>query len=154
MPRAARPLTLAIRKMLDESNGTITHKEARPKLAKLKFPIADENNEVAFGKERNNFDVTKYNWAKIRESGRPSTSRKPSTSKNTKARTAAKHKPKRLGRPARKAGFDVSILATVEKLGGVAAVHARIKELQAEVVSLENVAEEFEALQKRMSAAA
>jgi len=41
-----------------------------------------------FKSERNNFDVTKYNWNKTKQSGGNSPSRKPVTSKNSKAKMA------------------------------------------------------------------
>jgi hypothetical protein len=64
MSRQASPKTAFIRKLLDESNGEITHADARPLLKKEGFDIAKEGGDD-FEKESNYFNVTKYNWSKL-----------------------------------------------------------------------------------------
>ena len=89
-----------------------------------------------FKSERNNFDVTKYNWNKTKQSGGNSLSRKPVTSKNSKAKMAVvtgnsatilprpKHRPqdapisttaKRRGRPP--AAAPATVVVPVAKRG-------------------------------------
>lgn len=42
MARTLNPFNVAIRTLCDETGGTITHAEARPKLVKMGFAVADE----------------------------------------------------------------------------------------------------------------
>ena len=211
MSRPASEYTQAIRNLLDERNGDLTHAEARPLLAKLGFEIAveppgksdafgqfeqydvdlnddasiakamkacnfDEKTQktvlrearqrAAFKTERNNFDVTKYNWAKARQSGKPSVSRKPDSSKNTKAKTAAvtgrKAGVTKLPKPKHRRNVVVATngvdsddaLDLVASNGGVAAVQAKVAEMRAEADRLEAAANSVLELQKRVAAAA
>lgn len=143
--RTLSPLNEAIRTLCSQTNGAITHGEARPKLKELGFEIADQppkkSGEVtqfesecdkynvkdpndpaqvkelhqivcgslgwpfngktyksvmaeiairkAFEDERNNFDVTKFNWKQSHLNG---TSAKPAASTDAKAKTAAQAK--------------------------------------------------------------
>lgn len=152
--RVLSPLNEAIRKLCADTNGTITHGEARPSLKEMGFEIAEQppkkSSEVtqfetecdkynvkdpndpaqvkelhqivcgslnwpyngktykavmaeiavrkAFEDERNNFDVTKFNWKQSNANG---TSAKPAGSTDTKAKTAAQAT--RNGVPARPA---------------------------------------------------
>ncbi len=209
MSRPASEYTQAIRNLLDEKNGELTHAEARPLLAKLGFDIAAEPPSMsdafskfdqyevklsdaegvakamtacefdpkvqktvlreakiraAFKAERNNFDVTKYNWAKMVKSGEPSPSRKPVSSKNTKAKAAAalpqpKHRRddvvvKSVGRPKKTVVSPNDDLAYVTKHGGVSAVRNRIAELRAEADKMESAVNSVLELQKRIKEAA
>jgi len=210
MSRPASEYTQAIRTILDEKNGELTHAEARPLLAKLGFDIVAEPPSMsdafskfdqyevklsdadgvakamlacefdpkvqrtvlreakiraAFKAERNNFDVTKYNWSKMVKSGEPSPSRKPETSKNTKAKAAAalpqpKHRrddvvvAKSVGHPKKTVVSHNDDLAYVTKHGGVSAVRNRIAELRAEADKMESAVNSVLELQKRIKEAA
>jgi len=210
MSRPAGEYTLAIRTLLDERNGELTHAEARPLLSKLGFDIAVEppgksdafsqfeqydvdladetavakamkacgfdekvqktvlreaKHRAAFKTERNNFDVTKYNWSKARQSGKPSVSRKPVSSKNTKAKTAAVTGRKvgvtKLPKPKHRRDTTVVVSADsddsldlVSKNGGIAAVQNKIVEMREEADRLEAAVNSVLELQKRVAAAA
>lgn len=210
MSRPASEYTQAIRNLLDERDGVLTHAEARPLLAKLGFEIAveppgksdafgqfeqydvDLNDEAsvakamkacgfdekvqktvlrearqraAFKAERNNFDVTKYNWSNARKSGKPSVSRKPDSSKNSKAKTAAvtgrKAGVAKLPKPKHRrnavvvaSGDSNDALDLVASNGGVAAVQAKVVEMRAEADRLEAAVNSVLELQKRVAAAA
>lgn len=191
MSRPASDYTLAIRKFLDDSNGAVTHSEARPMLQSLGFEIAAEPGpksdafsafekyefeldnpasiagvikackfdektakvvvkeaklRAAFQSERNNFDVTKHQWSKRRESGQTTPSRKPTGSKNTKAHAAAatgrragtiKPQPKhRRGMTSVVASTDSDSLALVKANGGVAASQEKIEKLRADAQTM------------------
>lgn len=208
MSRPAGEYTLAIRNLLDERNGELTHAEARPLLSALGFGIAAEpptksdafsqfekfdvdlsdedavskamkacsfdektqksvlreaKQRAAFKTERNNFDVTKYNWSKLQQSGKPSVSRKPETSKNTKAKTAAvtgrkvgvlpKPKHRRADSTVVSADSNDS-LDLVKQHGGIAAVQNKIAEMRSEADRLEAAVNSVIELQKRVAAAA
>jgi uncharacterized coiled-coil DUF342 family protein len=61
MARQASKLTEAIRSLLEESNGSITHGQARPRLKKMGFEIADDPGEMsehysAFDKARKEYE--------------------------------------------------------------------------------------------------
>ena len=97
----------------------------------------------AFKAERNNFDVTKYNWKKARESGKASPSRKP-TNANSKSRVAAsstasrppaKHAKNRTATATTTpvATGDLAALEYVEQAGGLSAVEQQLADAQAQV---------------------
>lgn len=214
MSRPASEKTLAIRNLLDERNGELTHNEARPLLAELGHEIAAEcpaksdafkqfeqyvvdlNDEAAVAKamkacgfddktqkavlreanirkefkaESNDFNVTKYNWKLAQDSSKPSVSRKPETSRNTKAKTAAvvgkkvgvaklnlkkkNQNPKPKHR--RSAEFnEFDPLDVVSENGGIAAVQAKIAEMRLEADRLEAAVSSVIDLKKRVAAAA
>ena len=176
MSRPASELTIRIRELLDQTNGEITHAQARVILLNEGFELAadkppksenfskfdeyqvDLNDQssidnvlnscgftgavakavvdealarAAFAAESSGFNVTKNNWKLARESGKPSTSTKPASSKNTKAKTAS-------GRVTLKTKRTVAVdvteaLATCKEHGGVAATQELIRMLQAAV---------------------
>ncbi len=125
-----------------------------------------------FKDESNFYNVTKSNWGKARDVAE---SRKPETSRNTKAKTAAveadtvkvaakrgrppmvkpvdtvAHVAKR-GRPPMVKHTDA--IAQVASIGGVTAATKRIAALMAEAESLQNAVNEVQALQKRLKDAA
>lgn len=242
MPRNPSELTEAIRSLLDETNGSITHAEVRPRLVEMGFDIAveqdrmssqlsavneyeydvqalkdalrdndmklvrqildpvfkatglDESTQQAvidemivrieYAAERNHFDVTKFNWRQTANSAKPSVSRKPESTKNSRARAVTKKssspppkhrrrtsdivvtEPKRRGRPRKVVAVQPSMdelaaLEIIEKLGGVSHAETRIEELRAEANRLENAIEllaqltkRSEELQKRLASAA
>jgi len=218
MSRPASSYTVAIRTLLDEHGGNLTHAEIRPLLAKKGFNIAvepptlsdafsqfeqydvklDDDVSVAsamkacgfdasvqilvlheakaranFKSERNNFDVTKYNWNKMKQSGDKSPSRKPVSSKNSKAKMAATVMPRpkyRIedtpisttvkrgrGRPPAVVTAPVTasdFLEFVAKNGGVSVVRNRITELRLEADKMESALNAVLDLQKRLSDAA
>lgn len=210
MSRPASDYTLAIRTLLDERNGELTHNEARPLLEALGHEIAAEcpaksenfkqfeqyavdlNDEDAVAKamkacgfdektqkavlreakirkefkaESNDFNVIKYNWSKAKESGTPSPSRKPETSKNTKAKTAAVvgktaggEKKKRGPKPKHRRNAIVADfsdpLDVVSKNGGIAATQAKITAMREEADRLEAAVSSVMDLKKRVAAAA
>ena len=222
MPRTASDRTEAIRSLLNETNGSMTHGESRPKLEALGFDVAvkpkhksselstvdeyeydikglaaamrDNDNKTVreildpvfestgfdedvqnaiikemrvrldFYDERNFFDVTKFNWTQTVKSGKPSVSRKPTSTKNQRAVAAVTKndatpppKHKRRGRPrkvqspqvVRPTADELSALVLIEKLGGVSDAEARIEELRAEATQLEAAIEFVAQLTKR-----
>ncbi len=229
MARTASPLTVAIRSLLTETKGGITHADSRARLLTMGLPVAaeptaksetyktwlahvgkvpvpkDDAERLAFYKktakeagikpalvdelmredavnrafiaERNNFDVTKYNWNQDTSSV-PST--KPETSKNSKAKVAAKTgntvggkvvtmrkakyapaaaavAPKR-GRPSNASKEAASAINTLEAVGfvlengGVEGVQKRVAELQAEMDKLNNMLQAVASVGKMLAA--
>lgn len=136
--------------------------EARKVLAEMK-------QHIEFKAERNNFDVTKYNWKRARKSGGASTSRKPAAA-NTKSKVAASTSPS--GPPAKHArkqrrsssttapvsapvaSGELEALAYVEQAGGLGKVEAALAEAKAEVARLEGIVETVQALTARVEKAA
>jgi len=233
MPRPASDYTEAIRSLLDETGGSITHGDARPRLEKLGFEIAKKPKpksealsaveeydydkkaldaalregdkktvaaildpvwvatglddaaqkavvtemkvRLAFYDERNNFDVTKYNWSQTDKSRKPSTSRKPADSKNQRARAATtkkagdqpkpKHRRRKRSRVANPSpspvtasntsatieptADELAALELIEKLGGVGNAETRINELRGEATQLQQAVELVAQLTKR-----
>lgn len=142
MSRTPSPLTLAIRQLLDETGGTITHKEARPRLMSLGLHLCDENDVKAFKAERNAFDVTKYNWGKVRQSSKTSPSRKPQHPARTKkSKTLPDINPQ-----------ESEALAHVVKLGGVAKARKELAFLKERIASIEKSLELVAALDQRLAA--
>ena len=158
-----------IEKTLGVSTGT-----ARKVLAEMK-------THIVFKAERNNFDVTKYNWGKAKDSGKATTSRKPAATPNAKpaaaaaskkssgppakhakkgsAKTGATSPPAKRRRPAAAASSpvasgDLEALAEVERLGGLSKVEESLAEAKAEVTRLEGVVSTVQALTARVTKAA
>jgi hypothetical protein len=183
MSRPVSAYTQAIRTLLTEHNGDLTHAAARPLLVQRGFEIAadppsksedssasvmaacefDEKTIKAlrkeiqqrteFATESNNFNVVKHNWKLIQNSGQPSASRKPTTSRNRKARTAAgKTTVTKLGRKRNAVAGDP--LEHIKSLGGLAVVQAKIADMKAEIENLEAAVESVLVLQKQLAEAA
>lgn len=196
--RTPSAYTLAIRQLLDQHNGELSHSQIRPLLKKLGHDVAEEpanrrsdglakfeeyacdlndpesiaavvaacgfdkktaeavvaeaQLRAAFKAERNNFDVTKYHWAKNRESGTTTVSRKPVSSKNTKAKTAKGSKV--LPKPKHHRDEASDPLDVVKKVGGVAAARQKIAALNAEAAALQSAVDAVVELQERIAAAA
>lgn len=172
MSKKPSELTLAIRKLCDETNGEITHAESRDRLPEMghavvaepgrkskeyaqwdayevdyddkesirltaedcgfddttaKAVVKEHKLRKAFEAECNNFNVTKYNWKKAQESGKPTTSRKPVAVRNTKSRIAAV-KPK-------VSDTDEALIA-VKKNGGLARCREKLSTLETRVEKL------------------
>jgi hypothetical protein len=115
----------------------------------------------AFEAEANNFNVTKYNWNKMR----PTPSRRPANSKAdvnaTPAKIVAKSAPARRGRPRTKVADTSDVLSQVKSLGGLSAVATKITDLtnqvnaaQAEIARLQTLQTAFADLQQQLAAAA
>lgn len=124
--------------------------------------LKEAAQRAAFEKESNNFNVTKYNWSQKQQSGSKTPSRKPASSKNTKAKVAAKTTaPVRRG-PVAKTRRVVSPVETgtdealdlVKEYGGVAAAQARIDEMRADADKLEQAVNVVVELQAKVKAAA
>lgn len=202
MARNAGELTVAIRTLLDQHNGELTHADIRPLLVKQGFEVApeppkkssefDKFNEYqtdlndkssieatlkacgfegsvakavvaeakarkAFKDESNNYNVVKYNWQKSRDSRTTTVSRKPGTSRNSKAKAAAKATrpvPKHRATTTTVAMSNDNALELVKSEGGVAKVQAKIASMQAEIASLEAAVTTVLELQKAVAAAA
>ena len=129
--------------------------------------LAEMATRQAFADERNNFDVTKYNW----RSSAATPSRKPSAPVGR-----GPGRPRKIvevrrgpGRPRKIAATmttpsetEISAaLNTVEKVGGLGAVQTRVQELntqiqavQAEIAQLEQASNMIAEFQKRLKAAA
>jgi hypothetical protein len=150
----------------DKESIAVTAEECGFDDATTKAVIKEHKMRVAFDAERNNFNVTKYNWGKARASGKASPSEKPADAKNTKSRTAAK-----VG----KVDPSVDPIDFVESNGGLAKCKAKLAELkgkqekiaaeiakkqqrldavEVEAAALKAVIDEFAKLSKRLKAAA
>jgi hypothetical protein len=129
-----------------------------------KLVLREAQIRAKFEDESNNYNVTKYNWSKAKQSGTPSVSVKPDSGKNTKAKTAAvtarrtgtvlpvpKHR--RNSQPVVSTGND-DALDIVKRAGGVAAAQTRIAELRSEAETLEAAVNTVVALQQRIAEAA
>lgn len=217
MARTAGPLTVAIRQLCEQHDGSITHAEARPLLKGMGFDVVPEApeksaeltkwenaaaavkrkpdpenpaavkvfndniankcgfsaattksvlNEIAmrsaFEAEANNFNVTKYNWNKMR----PTPSRRPANSKTASAnatptKIVAKSTTGRRGRPRTVVADTNDVLSQVKAIGGLSAVAAKITDLnnqvneaQAEIARLQGLQKAFADLQQQLAAAA
>ena len=115
--RVASPRTVAIRTLLDDSNGEITFSVAEPLLQKMGFET-DENS----------FNVTKSAWKRAKRpdtvrvrTAKPRAERKVNRKANRKVAKAA-------GRPKRElpAVTDTEALAFVSEAGGLAKAQANI----------------------------
>jgi len=95
--------------------------------AMVKAVVKEHKLRKAFESECNNFNVTKYNWKKALESGKPTTSRKPAAARNTKSRTAVK--------PTAPGSTDEALLV-VKKRGGLAKCQEKLGKLEARVTRL------------------
>lgn len=139
-------------------------------LAKCKFEPkvekalrAEIGVRMVFDSESNDFNVIKSNWSKNPD-GVVQTSRKPDSSKNTKAKVAAATpsvrkvgilpKPKHRRDAVTVAVDNTDSIDLVVKNGGVVACETRVAELRAEADALEAAVKAVNALQERLSAAA
>lgn len=133
---------------------------------KTQKAVLDEANvRNNFETESNHFNVTKWTWSK--NSGKSSVSRKPETSKNTKAKTAAVvgkkvgiTKLKKMPKPKHRQNAvvgdfnDFDSLDVVSENGGIAAVQAKVAEMRLEADRLEAAVASVIDLKKRVAAAA
>ena len=122
--------------------------------------LAEMQMIAARDAERNNFDVTKYNWKKAKDSGKVTTSSKPTSTPNTKPVVAAAAK-KNAGPPAKYGpkrsssktsptlapvvSGDLEALAYVEQAGGLSAVEAQLEAARVEVDRLQAVVDTVQA---------
>lgn len=80
MARQASPLTLAVRKLLDQSKGKITASEALPKLVELGFKETELNLHA--------INQIKANWKARKDGSKPAPSAAKSTKKAGKSKVA------------------------------------------------------------------
>ena len=115
--RVASPRTVAIRQMLEDTDGEITFSVANPLLTKLGFTV-DENT----------FNVTKSAWKRAKRPDAPKANTAPKT---TRKATAKPRKVAKVVKPARKVRElpEVTIadaIAFVQTAGGVEKAQAGI----------------------------
>lgn len=111
--------------------------------ATVKAVVKEHKLRKAFEAECNNFNVTKYNWKKAGESGKPTTSRKPAAVRNTKSRIAV--------RPTTPGSTDEALLV-VKKHGGLAKCQEKLEKLATRVERLtEEIAKRQERIDKDLA---
>ena len=152
MARQAGEFTKAVRKLLEKSNGAMTHTEGRVELAKMGIAIVPEETDRSspeWKAESNSWNTTAFQWRREHglSKGRKRRSGKPKSA--TQSAGSKRRATKRTGTTSTEV-TEVTLDQAVEylgKYGGAKAVQRRLVAIQKELQKLESTVAELQAEQ-------
>jgi len=133
--RVASPKTVAIRRLLEETKGKITFKDAQPILVKEGFKLDGKHEASSFGVTKNHWKVSK--GMKINHRSKTSDKPNPKPKKRSSSRTAS----------ARTQGASVTLDVALQYVR----THGGLKKVEQEINRLEQMVSAIRSLEKQLN---